>query len=249
MPSERKEVRAVAVYCGSSAGKRTAYAKVAHLIGVALAKDNRPLIYGGGAPGHGLMGAVAQAVVQAGGKVIGITPYAMVAAGGEQDKATELSGTKSRVQLQADNPNQANRPSQIIVNSMHERKVEMAKRACGFIALPGGFGTLEEFFEVTTWTQIGIHDKPVVLLNVLNYYGPIREMIKSAIEEGFVQSFNQRLVTFVDGPEDLAQHETYDWGTAALRAIANWKEGETESNYDWTKRIDGTQVEESLTAS
>ncbi|KAJ3931741.1 MAG: hypothetical protein NXY57DRAFT_1077896 [Lentinula lateritia] len=246
MNSEER-IRAVAVYCGSSIGKRAAYAKAAHSVGVALAQSNRPLIYGGGALGHGLMGTVAHAVVEAGGKVTGVTPYALVAAGGEGDKSIEPNGIKRRVALPTSSSN--NVSAQIIVNSMHERKVEMAKRACGFVALPGGFGTFEEFFEVTTWTQIGIHDKPVVLLNVLNYYEPIRNMIQSAIEEGFVQSFSSRLITIVDGPEDLAQHETYDWGFAALRAIESWKEGEVLTNYDWTKRINGTRAEGSLAAS
>ncbi|KAJ4475772.1 hypothetical protein J3R30DRAFT_594489 [Lentinula aciculospora] len=240
-----EQIRAVAVYCGSSIGKHTAYAKAAHSVGVALAKNDRPLIYGGGGPGHGLMGTVAQAVVEAGGEVTGVTPFAMVAAGGEEDKTTVPGETKRRVELQADSSN----TQTIIVNSMHERKVEMAKRACGFVALPGGFGTFEEFFEVTTWTQIGIHDKPVVLLNVLNYYEPIRTMIQSAIKEGFIQSLSDRLITIVDGPEDLAQHEIYNWGSAAVRAIESWREGEARSNYDWTKRIDGTRVQESLAAS
>ncbi|KAJ3762612.1 hypothetical protein EV360DRAFT_35397 [Lentinula raphanica] len=235
MSSGNQNPQGIAVYCGSSAGKRSAYAKASHSVGTAIAKSNRSLIYGGGAAGHGLMGAVAQAAIESGGKVIGVVPYALVAAGGEQDKAVETNGMKKR--------------SQIIVQSMHERKVEMAKRACGFIALPGGFGTFEEFFEVTTWTQLGIHDKPVVLVNVLNYYEPIRRMIQSAIEEGFIQSFNDRLITIVDGPEDLSQHGTYDWGSAALDAITSWKEGETRSLYDWTKRMDGTQIGESLTAT
>ncbi|GAW03888.1 cytokinin riboside 5 -monophosphate phosphoribohydrolase LOGL2 [Lentinula edodes] len=245
MNSEER-IRAVAVYCGSSIGKRAAYAKAAHSVGVALAKSNRPLIYGGGTLGHGLMGTVAHAVVEAGGKVTGVTPYALVAAGGEEDKSIEPNGIKRQVALPTSSSNNI---ETIIVNSMHERKVEMAKRACGFVALPGGFGTFEEFFEVTTWTQIGIHDKPVVLLNVLNYYEPIRKMIQSAIEEGFVQSFSSRLITIVDGPEDLVQHETFDWGFAALQAIESWKEGEVLSNYDWTKRIDGTRADGSLAAS
>ncbi|KAJ3843786.1 hypothetical protein EV361DRAFT_883053 [Lentinula raphanica] len=247
MSSGNQNPQGIAVYCGSSAGKRSAYAKAAHSVGTAIAKSNRSLIYGGGAAGHGLMGAVAQAAVESGGKVIGVVPYALVAAGGEQDKAVETNGMKKRVQLPQ--PADSSNTQTIIVQSMHERKVEMAKRACGFIALPGGFGTFEEFFEVTTWTQLGIHDKPVVLVNVLNYYEPIRRMIQSAIEEGFIQSFNDRLITIVDGPEDLSQHETYDWGSAALHAITSWKEGETRSLYDWTKRMDGTQVGESLTAT
>ncbi|KAJ3857310.1 hypothetical protein EV368DRAFT_60917 [Lentinula lateritia] len=128
MNSEER-IRAVAVYCGSSIGKRAAYAKAAHSVGIALAKSNRPLIYGGGTLGHGLMGTVAHAVVEAGGKVTGVTPYALVAAGGEEDKSIEPNGIKRRA-----------------------------------VALPASSSNnpfLEaSFFEVTTWTQIGIHDKP-----------------------------------------------------------------------------------------
>ncbi|TFY74406.1 hypothetical protein EWM64_g9606, partial [Hericium alpestre] len=114
----------------------------------------------------------------------------------------------------------------ILVSSMHERKVEMASRAGGFVGLPGGFGTFEEILEVITWTQIGIHDKPVVLLNVLGFYEPLRGLIKNALHH--------------------AEHATYDWGKAALEAIDGW-EGAPWVLFDWTKKMGGTK--EALTLS
>jgi hypothetical protein len=142
---------------------------------------------------------------------------------------------------------------------MHERKVEMARRSCGFIGLPGGFGTFEEVFEVTTWTQIGIHSKrmhpdflassaqptdsihtAVVLANVLGYFDPIRAMIQNAIKDGFVKPGNVELIRFVDGPDDHSLHETFDWGTALLEALDSWKGDPTlRLPFDWTKPKNG----------
>jgi len=190
-----------------------------------------------------MMGTVARAAADSGGSVLGIIPVAM-AENGEGDKSIP-SDAKKLVKVEMDCATHQT----IIVNSMHERKVEMAKRACGFLGLPGGFGTFEEVFEVTTWTQIGIHDKPVVLLNVLNYYEPVRTMIEASIDAGFVQPFNDRLINIVDGPENLDDHESFDWGAAALQALAGWKKGETRSVYDWGKRLDGLQSSDALHAS
>jgi len=125
----------------------------------------------------------------------------------------------------------------IVVHSMHERKVEMAKRVRGFFGLPGGFGTFEELMEVITWTQIGLHDKPVVLLNVLGFYDPLRELIRSAVRSGFVQPQNEGLVVFVDGPADLSAHETFEWGAPALEAMGAWKKPEWDYGFDWTKKL------------
>ncbi|KAG6903179.1 hypothetical protein C0995_002722 [Termitomyces sp. Mi166 len=142
--------KAIAVYCGSSLGKHQAFANAASSVGRALAAQNHPLIYGGGM--QGLMGIVAATVLKDGGEVTGITPYPIYAAGGEREKST----TAHVILGSADN---AKMMKTIIVDSMHERKVEMAKHSMAFIGLPGGFGTFEEVFEVTTWTQLGIHNK------------------------------------------------------------------------------------------
>ncbi|KAL0947496.1 hypothetical protein HGRIS_013598 [Hohenbuehelia grisea] len=119
---------------------------------------------------------------------------------------------------------------------MHERKVEMAKRSCAFIGLPGGFGTFEEVLEVTTWTQLGIHTKPVVLINVLSYWEPLRQLIQGGVREGFISQANADIIVFVDGPgagASAEEHETFNWGEAALNAITAWTH-ETSYRFKWT---------------
>lgn len=230
--------RGVAVYCASSMGHQKAFKNAAISVGAALARSERPLVYGGGS--SGIMGVVSGSALEHGGEVTGVIPYAMHAVGGEKEKTTaEINnGINNRVDT-----NGKERFTNIIVNSMHERKVEMAKRAGGFIGLPGGFGTYEEVFEVTTWTQIGIHKKPVVLLNVLSFYSPLRDLIRNGIKEGFIQPSNERLIFFVDGPSDLSEHESFDWGPAALEALDSWTNGESPAYlYDWSKCL-GSQGE------
>ncbi|KAL1705883.1 hypothetical protein EV121DRAFT_187334, partial [Schizophyllum commune] len=176
---------AVAVYCASSSGTEPAYIHAAESLGAAIAAAGRPLVYGGGS--KGLMGTVSGAVLSGKGKVTGVVPYAMVAAGGEGEK----SASKYTVEL---NEKGREEVETIVVNSMHDRKVEMARRAEVFFGLPGGFGTFEEVMEVSTWTQLGIHRKPVILLNVLGYYDPLRQMIKNGIEAGFIQPYNESII-------------------------------------------------------
>ncbi|KAJ7728897.1 hypothetical protein B0H16DRAFT_1587897 [Mycena metata] len=149
--------KAVAVYCSSTLGRQPAYRSAALSLGSAIAKANRSLVYGGGT--QGLMGLVASAVLQGGGSVTGIIPFAISSAGGEG--AGSAPGVEGALQRSAE------RVETIIVNSMNERKTEMAKRVDGFFGLPGGFGTLDEVLEVITWTQIGFHTKPIILMNVL----------------------------------------------------------------------------------
>ncbi|CAA7267891.1 unnamed protein product [Cyclocybe aegerita] len=215
---------AVAVYCGSSTGRYLAFTAAAASVGRALAIDGRLLVYGGGS--KGIMGVVSGAVLGQGGEVIGVIPKAMLIGGGEGDKG--------------DNPlcvdlNEVGR-GKIVVESMHERKVEMAKRVEGFIGLPGGFGTFEEVLEVTTWSQLGIHDKPVVLLNVLSFWEPLRVLIKSSIDAGFIRPASESLVLFVDGPAAPEDHESFDWGKAALDALKAWKGRQSKPLFDWSKK-------------
>ncbi|KAI0320336.1 hypothetical protein OF83DRAFT_1053375 [Amylostereum chailletii] len=217
MPSDRAPLRALAVYCGSSQGTDPVFAHAATSLGHALAEDNRPLIYGGGS--KGIMGVVSEAVLAKHGQVTGVVPAAMLAAGGEGDKTVAPEEYKVFVRLSEPGREGV---EVIVVQSMHERKVEMAKRACGFVGLPGGFGTFEEIFEAITWTQLGIHNKPVLLLNVKKFYEPIRALIEGAINSGFIRKESKALAVFVDGPEDLAKHGTFDWGTAALQALDQW---------------------------
>jgi len=179
-----------------------------------------------------LMGVVSDAVLEYGGKVTGVMPYAMYAAGGEGDKVlnkpTSVEGEQS------------SKKQTVIVDSMHERKVEMAKRSVAFIGLPGGFGTYEEVFEVTTWTQIGIHHKPVVLLNVLSFFDPLRQLIRNGVKEGYINPSNESLIVFVDGPASHDDHEAFDWGTAALKAIEEWQGSNIKTPYNWGMRKNGS---------
>lgn len=158
----KRKLERICVFCGSYSGSREVYVEQARALGREMASRGISLVYGGG--GIGIMGAVADAVIEARGKVIGVIPYALA--------------TKERA-----HPDIEMR----VVNTMHERKAMMAELSDAFIAMPGGFGTFEELMETITWGQLGIHQKPVGLLNVAGYYDPMLQMIDRAVEEGFVQ--------------------------------------------------------------
>ncbi|WP_407178853.1 TIGR00730 family Rossman fold protein [Bradyrhizobium sp. STM 3562] len=155
-------MKAVCVFCGSSVGRDPVYRNAAISAGEALARAGLSLVYGGGKVG--LMGAIADAVVAAGGRAIGVIPRALLEREIAHAGLSELH----------------------VVETMHERKTKMADLSDGFIALPGGAGTLEEFFEQWTWAQLGIHGKPCGLLNVKDYFQPLIAMIEKAVAEGFV---------------------------------------------------------------
>jgi uncharacterized protein (TIGR00730 family) len=161
------------IFCGSSHGANSAYVDAAKNVGNELARSNIGLVYGGG--NVGLMGVVADAVLAAGGDVIGVIPEALMA------KEVGHRGL----------------PDLRIVKTMHERKALMAELSDGFIALPGGIGTFEEFFEIVTWAQLGLHSKPCALLNVNGFYDPLLHLLDHAIAEGFVKP-NQRNLVLVD---------------------------------------------------
>ncbi|HEX2188631.1 MAG TPA: TIGR00730 family Rossman fold protein [Longimicrobiaceae bacterium] len=165
-----RELKRVCVFCGSSAGVRPAYGALARRTGRLLAGRGIGLVYGGGRVG--LMGALADAALEAGGEVIGVIPDALLAREVGHGGLTELR----------------------VVRSMHERKALMADLADAFVALPGGFGTWEEFFEVLTWSQLGIHPKPCGLLDVDGFYRPFLEMMDHAVAEGFVRPQHRALV-------------------------------------------------------
>ncbi len=170
---ERDEVsaiRRICVFCGSSAGTRPAYREAARQLGHALAENRIGLVFGGGKVG--LMGAVADAALERSGEAIGVIPHALVAREIAHPGVTEMR----------------------TVNSMHERKALMADLSDAFIALPGGYGTLEEFCEALTWSQLGIHKKPCGLLNVEGYYDPLIEFLDAAVAEGFLKAENRQLV-------------------------------------------------------
>jgi uncharacterized protein (TIGR00730 family) len=163
-------MRSVCVFCGSSSGFHPAYAEAAKELGEILARRGLRLIYGGG--NIGLMGVLADAVLAGGGEVIGVIPQAL--------EAKELAH-RGVTDLQ-------------IVGSMHERKQRMAAQADAFIAMPGGYGTLEEFCEVLTWSQLGLHQKPCGVLNVAGYFDPLLQLFDRAVAEGFLRSTHRAIV-------------------------------------------------------
>jgi uncharacterized protein (TIGR00730 family) len=169
----------VCVYCGSREGAKPAYAEAARATGHWIGKHNGQLVYGGGK--NGLMGIVAQATLEAGGRVVGIIPKALVEKEWANDNCTELH----------------------VVDTMHTRKQIMAERADAFLALPGGIGTLEELFEVWTWRQLGYHDKPVGLLNVDGYYDSLMAFLDQSAAQGFMSEQLMNLVRFGESPEAL----------------------------------------------
>ena len=163
-------MQSVCVFCGSSPGLDPAYTEAARSLGRTLAKANIRLVFGGG---HvGLMGVVSNAAIEAGGEAIGVIPKFLV----ERELAhTGLTDLR-------------------IVGSMHERKAMMSDLSEGFITLPGGTGTLEEFFEILTWAQLGEHEKPCGLLNVAGYYDPLLAVFDHMIDKGFLSESNRALV-------------------------------------------------------
>ncbi|CAL1703449.1 unnamed protein product [Somion occarium] len=181
--------RGVAVYCASSLGNRKAFQEAATSLGFALAEAGRPLVYGGG--NKGIMGVVSGAALEKGGKVTGVVPYAMVAAGGEAEQMKGTSESKGATVALDEHGREA--IEHIVVDSMHERKREMALRSSGFIGLPGGFGTFEEVFEVITWSQLGIHRKPVILLNILGFWDPFRELVQMGTSPNTILSIGVKL--------------------------------------------------------
>lgn len=169
----------VCVFCGSSPGRDPIYAEVARIMGHIIAERGLGLVYGGGR--IGLMGAVADAALEAGGEVIGIIPEALARKEIAHSGLTKLE----------------------VVRSMHERKARMADLTDAFIMLPGGFGTFEEFCEVLTWAQLGIHHKPCGLLNVHGYYDALLALFDHSKAEGFLRSAHRALVLEATEPEQL----------------------------------------------
>jgi uncharacterized protein (TIGR00730 family) len=163
-------MQSVCVFCGSSPGANPAYGQAAAALGQEMARRNLRLVYGGG--NVGLMGVVADAALATGGEVVGVIPRTLVVREVAHQGLTEL----------------------IVVESMHDRKAKMADLADAFLALPGGYGTFEEFCELLTWTQLGIQAKPCGLLNVEGYYDPLLALFDRATEERFVKPENRALL-------------------------------------------------------
>jgi uncharacterized protein (TIGR00730 family) len=174
-------LKRLTVFCGSGVGADPAYRQSAVMLGKAMADREIELVYGGAQ--IGIMGAVADAVLAAQGKVIGVIPKF-------------LSGKEIA---------HAGLTEMIVVNTMHERKALMNQLCDGFITLPGGFGTMEELFEVLTWAQLGLHSKPVALLNVNGYYDQLIAMVSTMLKRDFIKQENQTMFLVSDNIEDLLE--------------------------------------------
>ncbi|MFT8731691.1 MAG: TIGR00730 family Rossman fold protein [Acetobacter fabarum] len=172
-------MRRICVFCGSSAGRGPAYLHAAEQLGLLMARRGIGLVYGGASVG--LMGAVANAVLAGGGQVTGVIPQALVAREVAHNGLEDLR----------------------IVGSMHERKALMADMSDAFIALPGGIGTLEELFEVWTWTQLGNHAKPCGVLNVNGFYSTLGTFLDHVVAEGFLKPAHRAILQVGQTPQDL----------------------------------------------
>jgi len=169
-------MKKICVYCGSSDGARPEYKQAAAALGRAMGDKNLDLVYGGASVG--LMGTVADTVLKGGGRVTGVIPESLVNRELSHTGLTEL----------------------VVVDSMHERKSMMAELSDGFIALPGGIGTMEELFEVLTWSQLGFHEKPCALLNTAGYYDHLNAFIRHGVNQGFIRKETESKLIIQDDP-------------------------------------------------
>ena len=174
-------MKRICVYCGSSPGKLPEYREAARELGKEMACQSLGLVYGGASVG--VMGAVADGILEAGGSAIGVLPYFFATKEVAHDSLDEL----------------------IVVNSMHERKARMADLSDGFIALPGGWGTFEEIFEMLTWAQLGLHEKPCGLLNVSGYYDDLYRFLEQAVEQRFVKEEFRPMIMMDQTPAGLLE--------------------------------------------
>jgi uncharacterized protein (TIGR00730 family) len=181
------EIRRLAIFCGSNPGARPEYIGAASALGTLLCERGIGVVYGGSSVG--LMAALADTMLENGGDIIGVIPRMLVQREVANNALSDLR----------------------IVESMHERKAMMAELADGFMALPGGIGTLEEFFEIWTWAQLGMHDKPCGLLNVAGYFDGLLEFLDRAVTEKFVREVHRGMVVVESDPATLlARFEAYE---------------------------------------
>ncbi|OLF19579.1 LOG family protein [Actinophytocola xanthii] len=183
----------ICVFCGSSAGKGPGYLAAAEAVGATLAARGIGLVYGGASVGT--MGAVADAALAAGGEVVGVIPQSLVDREVAHHGLTELH----------------------VVADLHERKAKMATLADAFLALPGGAGTLEELFEVYTWAQLGLHAKPIALLDVAGYYQPMLRFLDHMVDEGFLASTYREMLLVETDPNRVV-----DRYATVVRAPGKW---------------------------
>lgn len=174
-------MKSITVFCGSSFGSEDIYKEQATLLGQMLAKNDIQLVYGGA--NVGLMGAVADGTLHAGGKVIGVLPYFLQSKEIAHKQLTEL----------------------ILVETMHERKTKMNELCDGVIVLPGGYGTLEEFFEMITWAQLGLHQKPIGILNIDGFYDDLIKLVQTMVDKGFLKQINRDMLLISSDIDDLLE--------------------------------------------
>ena len=186
----------VCVFCGASSGRLTAYAAAARAFGEAVAARGLGLVFGGGRVG--MMGAVADGALSGGGEVIGVIPQSLV------DRELAHAGVSVLE----------------VVGSLHERKARMAALSDAFVALPGGFGTLDELLEQLTWSQLGLHDRPIGLLDIAGYWRPLIALARHATEEGFVRESDLASIAVADDPEALL--DRLERMTAEARPRPKW---------------------------
>ncbi|CAK9148269.1 unnamed protein product [Ilex paraguariensis] len=209
-PPKKSRFKRVCVFCGSSPGKNPSYQLAAIQLGNQLVERNINLVYGGGS--IGLMGLVSQAVHDGGRHVLGVIPKTLM--------PREITGEPVG-EVQA-------------VSDMHQRKAEMARQADAFIALPGGYGTLEELLEVITWAQLGIHDKPVGLLNVDGYYNSLLSFIDKAVDEGFIAPSARHIIVSAPTAQELmSKLEEYVPKHSVVEPKLSW---EMEQQLDHTTK-------------
>ncbi|PIN03671.1 hypothetical protein CDL12_23801 [Handroanthus impetiginosus] len=205
----KKEIKSrfkrVCVFCGSSTGKKDCYRDAALQLGQELVSRSLDLVYGGGSVG--LMGLISKEVHSGGRHVLGIIPRTLM--------SKEITGeTVGEVRA---------------VANMHQRKAEMARHSDCFIALPGGYGTMEELLEVITWAQLGIHDKPVGLLNVDGYYNSLLSFIDKAVDDGFIMPAQRHIIVSAPTAQELVQKlEEYVPLHNGVVAKARWETGQVE---------------------
>ncbi|WP_096665311.1 TIGR00730 family Rossman fold protein [Polaromonas sp. AET17H-212] len=185
-----KPAFSLCVYCGSRSGAKPGFSDTARQVGRWIGEHGGQLVYGGGR--NGLMGIVADATLAAGGRVVGVIPKALVEKEWAHTGCTELH----------------------IVDTMHERKRIMAEHADAFLSLPGGIGTLEEFFEVWTWRQLGYHAKPVGLLNLNGYYDHLLAFLATSVTGGFMNDWQMDLIHVASDAEQLLQQLVQSAGVA-----------------------------------
>jgi cytokinin riboside 5'-monophosphate phosphoribohydrolase len=204
MSNALRPIKTICVFCGSSFGNAPIYAEYAIRLGNLLVQQEIGLVYGGG--GVGLMGLIARTVIEAGGHVTGVLPKSL--------RSKELPNAALLEQIYGE---------LILVETMHERKATMARLSDGFIAMPGGYGTLDELFEAITWDQLGIQRKAIGLLNVAGYFDPLIAWIERAITDGFIAPTYRDLIIVESEPEALLARLLTHTPPPGLLQLESWR--------------------------